>query len=750
MKLTLFTTFIFFQCCFLQMATAQITQTIRGRVTDATTNKPLVGASVQLDSFSIKMVSNTEGGFRLENVAVGRHILQVSFVGFETVSLPELLLESGKELVIDIPLNTLTINVDEVTVIAQRSRDISPINGIRNERLSRYPATFNDPARLLTYLPGAATDNDQGNNISVRGSSPNMNQWYLEGAEIVNPNHLSNAGTSSDRATVNGGGVLIPGFNVMDGMNFYKGAMSADFGGALTSVMDIRLRKGNDERRETQVSIGLTGLEVGTEGKFSKKSKASYLIHYRYSTVGLLSKLGVPLGDEAINYQDLVVNVNLPTHKAGTFNLFGMYGTSENVFKHLPSKTDWLIDKDSQDITFTNKMGVAGLRHELSIGLRGRLSTVVAYSGLENERIAVGYGVNNLPLVVRRYHDNPTKLFIKSMYNYAINAKNALKIALMVRKDGFDYNEKYQTGSTNLNASSFWLQPSLEWQGKFGKNWTTNVGLRVVQWNYVPDSKKNQTNLEPMANVSYRFDNNSVFHLGYSLQSQMVSPQLYLANDRFFIMELLPNYSENITQSHNYNLNYYFNLTKNIKTNIEAYYQDIFEASTLTLNQFETIHYRSQSATGRNVGIEIDLQQQLTKGFYWRANVSLYDAKYKTTTTWLDTRFNGHYITNALIGKEWTRGSMKNKFLGVNAHVLLRGGFLDVYTNQKLKDYFRTDLNVYWKKSHNHYSSTVQLDLQNVTNQQNEGWRYYDAHQGRILTKYQLGLIPNLAYKVEF
>ena len=224
MKLRFFTILLLLQVSILHFATAQITQTIRGRITDATTNKPLVGASVQLDNTS-KMVSDTEGAFRLEKIPVGRHILQISFVGFETASSSELLLESGKELVIDIALNALNINVDEVTVTGQRGRDFSTVNGIRNERLSRYPATFNDPARLLTYLPGAATDNDQGNNISVRGSSPNLNQWYLEGAEIVNPNHLSNAGTPSDNATVNGGGVLIPGFNVMEGMNFYKGAM---------------------------------------------------------------------------------------------------------------------------------------------------------------------------------------------------------------------------------------------------------------------------------------------------------------------------------------------------------------------------------------------------------------------------------------------------------------------------------------------------------------------------------------------
>ena len=734
---------------------AQITQTIRGRVFEAETQKPLVEAAIVLDNEVMKTTSNTEGVFRFEKIPVGRHILRVSFVGFETLIVPDILLESGKEIVLDVALKPLNIHTETLVVTAQREQYFDPINGIRNERLSRYPATFNDPARLLTYLPGAATTNDQGNNISVRGTSPNMVQWYLEGAEVVNLNHLSNAGTKSDRATVNGGGVLIPGFNVMAGTQFYKGPMSADRGGALTSIMDIGLRKGNNERRESQVSIGLVGTELGTEGAFSKNSKASYLVHYRYSTIGLLAKMGVPLGDEEIQFQDLSVNLNFPTKTAGTFNVFGIYGTSENLFTHKPNRTDWKVDKDSQDITFTNKMGAIGVRHEVSLA-RGHLSTVIAYSALENERSAVGFSLNNVPVNVQSFKNQPSKLFLKSVYNYVIDAKQNLKMAFVARKDDFQYTQTYKSGQANgvvpANQSSWWLQPSVEWQGKWTENWSTNVGVRLVQWNDLTDNKQNQTNFEPTANVQYLFDNSSNLTLGYSLQSQMVSPEFAIPAE---LGSLNGTNIEKISKSQNLNLGYRFKLSKSLLANIEAYYQSIFKASIFTLNAYEVGNeglprgYGSVSE-GRNAGVEIDVQQQLNKGFYWRANVSIFDAKYKLGTQWTDTQFNGHYISNLLVGKEWAIGSLKNKFLGVNLHTILRGGYYDSYSQQNLKDYFRTDLNVYWKRSHRRYSSTVQLDLQNVSNQQNEGWRYYDRRQGRTVTQYQLGLIPNLAYKVEF
>jgi hypothetical protein len=736
-RLTLLTgLFLFLNTAFIL---AQVTQNIRGQILDAATQKPLVEASIVLDSGSMKTATDTEGVFRFEKIPVGRHTLRVGFVGFENLFISDILLESGKEIALDLSLKSLIINTDTLTVTAQREFHFDAINGIQNERLSRYPATFNDPARMITYLPGAATTNDQGNNISVRGASPNLNQWYLNGAEVVNPNHLSNAGTNSDQATVNGGGVLIPGFNVMGSTQFYKGAMAADMGGALTSVMDIGLRKGNDERRETQVSLGLIGTEIGTEGAFSKDSKASYLVHYRYSTLGLLSKLGVKLGDEDISYQDLSINLNLPTKKAGTFNLFGMYGASENVFTHLPVRTDWRFDKDSQNITYKNKMGAIGFRHELSIGKRGHFSTVVAYSALENERMAVGYGLNNVPLVVFSVQNKPSKLFLKSVFDYVLNAKQNLKIAMMARQDDFQYSKTYKGNSQNYDSpgsrSSWWLQPSFEWQGKWTENWSTQLGLRVVQWNNLQNSKQNQTNLEPIANVQYHFANSSNVSLGYSLQSQMVSPQFYLPPFLDALSFKLPFNIENLTKSHNLNLAYRFKIAKNILVNVEAYYQSIFKGSNLTLNNYEIgSSSLSTLAEGRNAGIELDIQQQFNKGFYWRANASFFDAKYKTTTQWFDTQFNGHYITNFLVGKEWALGTQKNRFLGVNLHQILRGGYLDVY----------------FKRSHARYSSTVQLDLQNLTNQQNEGWRYFDHHQGKVVTKYQLGLIPNLAYKVAF
>ena len=321
---------------------------------------------------------------------------------------------------------------------------------------------------------------------------------------------------------------------------------------------------------------------------------------------------------------------------------------------------------------------------------------------------------------------------------------------MVARKDDFQLSAVQKTSSSSFTTpgseSSWWLQPSVEWQNRLTDALTVQAGVRLVEWLNLQNSKKNEATLEPTANIQYQVSRRSQLNLGFSTQTQMVSPQLTIPTE---IWITLPSYYENITKSHNLNLAYQTRVSKNILAKIEAYYQYIFDASTLSINSLES-SYISSTATGRNAGIELDIQQQFVKGFYWRANASFFDAKYKVNTDWVDSRFNAQYVTNALIGKEWTFSSLKNRFLGVNAHTILRGGFIDPYRGQKLNDYFRMDLNVYWKVSHNRYASTVQLDLQNLTNQQNDGWLYFDRHQGKVLPKYQLGLIPNLAYKVEF
>jgi hypothetical protein len=186
--------------------------------------------------------------------------------------------------------------LQEATVSGSRPPAFNSIQAITPEQTLRYAATYLDPARVATSFAGVAAANDQANGLVVRGNSPNSMQWRLEGVEIVNPNHLSNAGTFSDRPTSTGGGVNILSTQLMGTSYFMSGPFPAQYGNATSAILDMTLRKGNNEKHEFTAQAGLIGLDIAAEGPLSKSNRGSYLVNYRYSFTGLLGAMGVNFG----------------------------------------------------------------------------------------------------------------------------------------------------------------------------------------------------------------------------------------------------------------------------------------------------------------------------------------------------------------------------------------------------------------------------------------------------------------------
>jgi len=154
------------------------TQNIRGKVVDGTNGTALVGAYICLpDTEPLRGATTDESGiYRLTDIPVGRYQLEVSYLGYETLIAPEALLESGKELIVDVKLFEREESLGEVIVRATDARNNSQakisLHTLSVEESFRFPATFNDPARLTHTFAGVANTNDQANHTSVRGNSP--------------------------------------------------------------------------------------------------------------------------------------------------------------------------------------------------------------------------------------------------------------------------------------------------------------------------------------------------------------------------------------------------------------------------------------------------------------------------------------------------------------------------------------------------------------------------------------------------
>lgn len=754
------------------------TETIRGKVIDGDTGSPLIGASVLLLETDLGSSTDSLGKFVLTGVPVGRYQAQVSYLGYQSQTLTELLLESGKELVLEIELTESFSDIEVVVVRAQRSdiQSMAPtVKTLTVEETLRFPATFFDPARLASTFSGVVQTNDQANGISIRGQSPNNILWRLEGVDIVNPNHTPNAGTFSDQTTANGGGVNILSAQLLGTSYFHTGAFPVSYGNALSGVMDMYLRAGNNQKHEFTAQAGLIGLELSSEGPINDDTDASYLVNYRYSFVGLLSLMGVPVGDEDISFQDLSFNLVFPNKQGGRLSIFGMGGLSDNIFNAERDSTLWDENKDRFDIDYASKMGALGATYTQTVGTKGNWRTSVAVSALTSSRVAEILDTDLAPQPWESDYYQQEKLSIHSFYQHKLSARNKIRAGLHLLNQSFDLNPPGDPISGRIDrAGGGWLyQPYVNLQSILGKRWRFNTGLQLAYFDFTGSSS-----VEPRASLEWTVHPQHELSLSYGLHSQLQQPELYFAvtiNDQ-------SNEDLDFTRAHHLVLGYEYHPAPTTVLRGEVYYQRLFDVpiASNSMNSYSAINQQASglafpltnAGTGENYGVELSLQKFVTSGLYYLINASLYESTYiGSDGIERDSRFNGNYIFNATVGKEWHWQGRKNKDrrLGLNGRIAHVGGFratpIDVaasidsgstifiddlaFTEQQ-KDYFRTDLRIYYKTSKGTSSNMWSLDIQNLTNRKNIAFSYFDPLLGEVIVKDQLTIIPILSYRVSF
>jgi len=341
--------------------------TIRGTVTDRSTQSPLVGATIVIMNSDPLMGTTTdaEGNFKLAKVPIGKRQLKVTYVGYSPYISEILNVSSGKETLVVIPLEETMITGAEVEIRGDY-RKYGAINkmatvSVRSfsvDETSRFAGSYNDPARMAANFAGVTSGVDNRNDIIVRGNSPMGLQWQIDGMEIPNPNHFAAVGTT-------GGPVTILNNNLLTNSDFFTGAFPASYGNALAGVFDLRMRSGNNEKHEYWFGIGWNGLEFGSEGPFSKKSRASYIFSYRYSLLDVLSRTGIKL-NVVPYYQDLNFKISIPAKKAGVFTIEGIGGLSFiQLFDSRKSQSEWMFPDYGENLSNGSNLGVIGITNQV-------------------------------------------------------------------------------------------------------------------------------------------------------------------------------------------------------------------------------------------------------------------------------------------------------------------------------------------------------------------------------------------------
>ncbi len=759
----------------------QSRQQLRGTVIDQLLQKPLAGATVTIPETNQSVLTDDEGVFRFRDLSIGSYRIVITYIGFKNVTLENIFVNAGKETVLTIPLEAL-VKVENEVLIKANSKKNKPLNDLSVvsaraftvEETQKYAAAVNDPLRMATAFPGVQVSDDGGNSIIIRGNSSTGLLWRMEGMDIPNPNHFSNAGNS-------GGGISILSSQLLANSDFVTAAFAAEYGNALSGVFDLKLRKGNNEKREYAIQAGVLGLNFAAEGPFSKKYKGSYLVNYRYSTLELLNKIGVLPDNASTNFQDLSYNIYLPTNKLGAFTLFGFGGISSDKQKPKLDSSKWEEKEDRRPFDFVANTGMSGITHTLLVGKKINWKTGIGYSYTNNaydeDEIGDDYSIS------KRYKDSykTKKWLFNTMMNYKFSNKLSLRAGIIADLIRFNY---YQLSSEHDN------EPIREVINNKGNTSTQQV---YTQWLYKPTndislsaglhyqhlSLNNSSAIEPRLSAKWNISNKTNIAAGYGLHSQLQPYGIYFAQQENPGSAVFPNKHLGFTKAHHYVISLGQRLSPKMVMKAEIYYQGLFNVpvslkdsstfSTLNIQDGYVLDPLANIGKGRNYGLEISLERYLQNNFYLTLSNSLYQSKYTAADgVERNTRFNGNHITTLIAGKDFVSETKKKRF-GVNIKTVYAGGMrttpIDFESSQQKgytvfkeyeaftlqnEAYFRTDLRLSLTWNKRKFTSTLSLDIQNVTNRLNIYNQMYDEDKNEVVNIYQTGLIPILNYKIEF
>ncbi len=757
----------------------QLQQKLSGTVLQSESLKPIPEAHITLEGNNLQKhtVSDSSGNFNFINISPGRYKITVSHVAYTRKTIPEVFVKASRP-------QRLSIYLQEQEILLAET-EIHPLPVTRGtsihsttftiEETQRFPASFYDPARMMTSQPGVTTSNDQANQLVIHGQSPNHVSWQLEGAEILNPNHLPNAGTFNDRSAPSGGGVNILSGQLMDNSRFYSGAYPASMGNAIAGIFDISLREGTRDQRSHTIQASLLGIDLATEGPFRKSKNSSYLANYRYSTVGLLSEFGVNFGNEEIKFQDFSFHLNFPSTKAGAISLFGLGGLSSNKLFPLENSDEWKADKDRQEVLFEAGMGAVGIRQSLSLSGTASVSQTLAYSSGYSNRQGQFFNLNSNPFNLSETSVNQHLLAYKGVlakhHTDALTSNSGLSINYY-NSSFFARDERLLQGDADLKLSYASFHPFTEFHYTWSPAWLVTGGLRLLF-----DTHNTTLFPEPRLDILHSLSPNSKLQFSYNLLSQptLIQPFLLPAayrNDQKIHLDPI--------RSHYTSIGYQKNWQSQTSLKSKIFYQHFYQVPVSigsgifsALNTVEELAFGNirQEGRGQTYGIDASLQRYFVRDLYYLLSLSLFDATYKDALGEThNMRYNSRYTLSFTGGKEWIKQKgEKLRTIGLNLKGIYRGGYWqtpidreasiaenttilnqDRPFEERLPAYFSLDLRLSHTKQKEKYLRIWSLDIQNITNRRNISWYYFDQLKEEIKPAYQLGIIPVLGYRIEF
>ena len=301
------------------------TGSVRGFVYDKETGEPMMLTNVMLENTQIGTTTDVNGYFVLSKIKTGNYSIKVTSLGYETYTAP-IKVEKNKVLALKIDLapsatELQTIEIQGRQEVARIESQVS-IEKITSKDIQQMPSIGGqaDLAQYIQVLPGVVFSGDQGGQLYIRGGSAIHNKVLLDGMVVYNPFH--SIGLFSVFET-----------DIIRNADIYTGGFSAQYGGRISSVMDITTKDGNKKQFSGKLAASTFGANLLLEGPLLKKKdySLSYILSAKNSYLSKTSTSIYSYMNKELPYDyfDLYGKLTLATDNGSKINIFGLNFTDK-------------------------------------------------------------------------------------------------------------------------------------------------------------------------------------------------------------------------------------------------------------------------------------------------------------------------------------------------------------------------------------------------------------------------------------
>jgi outer membrane receptor for ferrienterochelin and colicin len=735
---------------------------IKGAVVDIDTRGPLVGVNIVLANTRYRAASDDNGEFVIPNVPVGSYTLKFSSIGYEPLSVTDVIVRPARLSFVDAELTPSLIPGETVVISGGYFPEVktqpTSVARFSSEEIRRAATIGGDISRIINGLPSLSNEN-QNNYIVARGGSNVENSFYIDNIRVPNINHFPIPGTT-------GGGVSLLNIDFIRTIDVYTGGFAAQYGDALSSVMDIRYRDGNRDEADMQTDLNFTGISFGIEGPLAG-GNGSYLFSAKHSFTDILFAM-IDTDQEPVIYDEvqgkLVYDLS-PEHQLSVVHLFG---------------TDrWKILRDEAMSRSENGYGNFGMTENV-IGLNWRY--VWGKNGFSNTSLSHSFVKKDIRYLTTTdqterftYHTTEHQVELRNI-NYMIPETNhRVEFGFELKGDIGDYDNSFASHTNQLATFIPGIQANnaiRSWNAGLFLNYSWKPTARMdvtpgVRFDY--SFYTSRALVSPRLSVAYHIDEKTTVNGAAGLYYQQI-PVFFLAQNPAFkelddmaAYHIVLGLDRLILEDTRLSLEIYQKVYSHCPLDPEQ--GALFVLDENIYNQFYS--YRENLVAvgkAKSSGIELMLQKKLSGQLYGFLSGSYYRATYRDLDgIWRNRITDNRYLFAAEIGykpsPEWEfnvrwsyAGGIPYTPYDQQASQNARSGIYDTseITGQRLPAYsclnVRVDKRFYFQGS----NLIVYLSIWNLLDRENVSYHYWDEYAGSAGNYTQWPRLPVFGFEFEF